>query len=180
MGRCELGAARGLDWSWRSSVARRSRVDRRDQMLGQSLLASVPSMSCSVRIVQQRKDGGNSHADLCLYSAHCLHSSPSLPYELTVPCWDGDEFPVPSCCLASSLSIDRGGEKMSSCLCFIHRELLHCKYVTDQPIATKKMPLKKREKAIMEQGPEHQREQARRSRRERQLNARFSGPDWTT
>ncbi|KAK1564064.1 hypothetical protein QYE76_018262 [Lolium multiflorum] len=52
--------------------------------------------------------------------------------------------------------------------------------VTDQPIATKKMPLKKREKAIMEQGPEHQREQARRSRRERQLNARFSGPDWTT
>jgi hypothetical protein len=25
--------------------------------------------------------------------------------------------------------------------------------VTDQPIATKKMPLKKREKAIMEQGP---------------------------
>lgn len=69
---------------------------------------------------------------------------------------------------------------MSSCLCFIHRELLHCKYVTDQPIATKKMPLKKREKAIMEQGSEHQREQARKSRRERQLNARFSGPDWTT
>jgi hypothetical protein len=52
--------------------------------------------------------------------------------------------------------------------------------VTDQPIASKKIPLKKREKAIMEQGPEHQREQARRSRRERQLNARFSGPDWIT
>jgi hypothetical protein len=40
-----------------------------------------------------------------------LHSSPSLPYELTVPCWDGDEFPVPSCGLASSLSIDRGGKR---------------------------------------------------------------------
>ncbi|XP_051184846.1 uncharacterized protein [Lolium perenne] len=48
--------------------------------------------------------------------------------------------------------------------------------VTDQPNAPKMMSLK----AIMEQGPEHQREQVRRSKRERQLNARFSGPDWST
>lgn len=48
--------------------------------------------------------------------------------------------------------------------------------VTDQPNAPKMMSLK----AIMEQGPEHQREQVRRSKRERQLNTRFSGPDWST
>lgn len=52
--------------------------------------------------------------------------------------------------------------------------------VTEPPKAPKKTSSKQMEKAIEDHCTAEQREQVRRTRRTRQLNARFSGPDWTT
>jgi hypothetical protein len=52
--------------------------------------------------------------------------------------------------------------------------------VMNLPSATRKKTLRDKEKEVEASGTEEQKVQVRRSRRERQLNAKFSGPDWTT
>lgn len=52
--------------------------------------------------------------------------------------------------------------------------------VMNLPSATRKKTLRDKEKEVEASGTEEQKVQVRRSRRKRQLNAKFSGPDWTT